>query len=380
MRRSSITAPTTMSGVDSTGCCGAAYRAKLDSPAQHVGRYVQTIRQSIGTDASGKALPQPQLWAACLEYRDTTGRPSSWASNSLTVEMDWFGNGPDDGNLRQIQSLVIGQHNTTGTPVEVFDSLSASIWPVVRAGTHIGSSASMCRFPLPSSTPQVPSKCPVQRPYAWQRDMRSPLNPPRPSACPMTAPRTRFAGTRGHCPMSSARASRLAGRMYAAAIPRLRISWPATLSFLVGNVSPYTITLPAASTVPAGTGFTLSELGMAAVTIATSGSDTIDNGPSRCAQTTATTSFPTRTRPGARCSGRTPSIHTFPHHLSCLPTPWRCCQRRLARGRRPSSAMVGSPAKAPAQARASRPSMTGSIGYRSAAVQRSLHESIVLPP
>ncbi len=117
--RSSTTAPTTLSGVRSTGCCGAASRARPGSAAQHVGRYIQTIRQNIGTDSSGKPLPQPQLWAACLEYRDTTGRPSSWASASLTVEMDWIGNGPDDGNARQIQSLVIAQHNTAGTPVEV---------------------------------------------------------------------------------------------------------------------------------------------------------------------------------------------------------------------------------------------------------------------
>lgn len=48
--------------------------------------------------------------------------------------------------------------------------------------------------------------------------------------------------------------------------------------FLVGT-SPYTITLPAASTVAAGTGFTFSVAGSANVTIATTGSDWIDNGP-----------------------------------------------------------------------------------------------------
>ena len=35
--------------------------------------------------------------------------------------MDWIGNGAqDDGDAaRQIQSLVIGEHNTAGAPVEV---------------------------------------------------------------------------------------------------------------------------------------------------------------------------------------------------------------------------------------------------------------------
>ena len=48
--------------------------------------------------------------------------------------------------------------------------------------------------------------------------------------------------------------------------------------FLIGG-SPYTITLPAASTVAAGTGFTFSVLGSANVNAAVTGSDTIDNGP-----------------------------------------------------------------------------------------------------
>jgi hypothetical protein len=49
--------------------------------------------------------------------------------------------------------------------------------------------------------------------------------------------------------------------------------------FLAGNASPYTITVPAAKTVAAGTGFTFSVIGSAAATIATTGGDTIDNGP-----------------------------------------------------------------------------------------------------
>ena len=89
------------------------------APAQHVGRYVQTVRQVVATDADGVSPAQPELWAACLEYRDVTGRPSSVTGASLTVEMDWIGNGPDDGKNRQIQSLVVAQHDKAGAPVDV---------------------------------------------------------------------------------------------------------------------------------------------------------------------------------------------------------------------------------------------------------------------
>ena len=51
-------------------------------PAQHVARYVQSIRQTAATDASGEPLkPQPEVWAACLEYRDHTNKPSSSLSD-----------------------------------------------------------------------------------------------------------------------------------------------------------------------------------------------------------------------------------------------------------------------------------------------------------
>jgi len=50
------------------------------------------------------------------------------------------------------------------------------------------------------------------------------------------------------------------------------------IAFLVG-AGAYTITLPAAVAVAAGTGFTFSALGSGAATIATAGSDGIDGGP-----------------------------------------------------------------------------------------------------
>jgi hypothetical protein len=112
-------------GVDRLLWCGTQTPNGFGA-AEHVGRYVQTIRQSRTHGSNGWPLPQPNLWAAGLEYRDTTGQPSSSAASSITVEMDWFGNGPDDGSRRQIQSLVIGQNTTSGAPVEV--STILGVW------------------------------------------------------------------------------------------------------------------------------------------------------------------------------------------------------------------------------------------------------------
>ncbi len=89
------------------------------TPARHVGRYIQTVRQASTTGSNGSYLPQPQLWGACVEYRDATGKPSSATNASLTIEMDWLGNGLDDADSRTIQSLIIGQTNTSGPAVEV---------------------------------------------------------------------------------------------------------------------------------------------------------------------------------------------------------------------------------------------------------------------
>ena len=104
-----------------------------------------------------RPLPQPNLWAACLEYRDTTGLPSSMAASSITVEMDWFGNGPDDGDQRQIQSLVIAQHNTSGPPVEVSIDHRRLSGRQDAPAMPTGSSTSMCHSRHRCSTPPIPT-------------------------------------------------------------------------------------------------------------------------------------------------------------------------------------------------------------------------------
>ena len=263
-------------GLDRLLWCGV--QSQASNLAQHVARYVQTIRQNIGTDSAGRPLPQPELWAACLEYRDTTGQPSSWASASLTVEMDWIGNGPDDGNARQIQSLVIGQHNTAGTPVEV-----STVVGIYLAGGSTGHVYRVFGVNVPFSTAVLDTTNAQQLPGA--------------AAIRMAAGHAIAFEPSATCRLSYDSATNTLrwnqGTQSYAVGKGITVGWlnvyssNATLAnyvsgnmiLLVGSGSPYTITLPAASSVAAGTGFTFSVLGTAAVTIATTGGDTIDNGP-----------------------------------------------------------------------------------------------------
>jgi hypothetical protein len=256
--------------------CGT--QSQAGNLAQHVGRYIQTIRENVATDGSGKPLPQPQLWAACLEYRDTTGRPSSWSGASLTVEMDWIGNGPDDGNARQIQSLVVAQHNTAGTPVEV-----STVVGVYLAGGSTGHVYRVFGINVPFSTAVLDTT------YAQQLPGAAAIRMAAGHAIafePTAAYRLSYDSATTTLRWNQGAQSYVVGK-------GITVGWQnaysgnATLAsylsgnivFLAGNASPYTITLPAANSVAAGTGFTLSVVGSAAVTIAVSGKDTIDNGP-----------------------------------------------------------------------------------------------------
>ncbi len=264
-------------GVDRLVWCGTQTPSATYT-AEHVGRYVQTIRQTIGTDTSGKALPQPHLWAACLEYRDTTGQPSSWAAASITVEMDWFGNGPDDGNKRQIQSLVVGQHNTSGAPVEV-----SNVIGVYLAAGHTGHVYQVFSVGIPFSTSvldttnaQQMSGAAAIRLAAGHAIAFEPTNSNRLAYDSATNTLRWNQGTLSY-PVGKGIA--VGWQNVYGSNATLPNYLAGNIVFLVGGGSPYTITLPPATSVAAGTGFTFSVLGSANVTIAPSGADTIDNGP-----------------------------------------------------------------------------------------------------
>ncbi len=263
-------------GVDRLLWCGSQTPSGAPA-AEHVGRYVQTIRQNVGLDSSGKALPQPNLWAACLEYRDVTGQPSSLAASSITVEMDWFGNGPDDGALRQIQSLVIGQHNTSGAPIEV-----GTIIGVYLAAGCTGHAYQVFNVNVPFSISVLDTTCAQQMAGAAAIRMAAghaiafePTNSCRLAYDSITST---LRWNQGALSFPVGKGIAVGWQTVYASSATLPNSISGNIVFLVGG-SPYTITLPAAHTVAAGTGFTFSVLGSADVTMAVTGSDTIDNGP-----------------------------------------------------------------------------------------------------
>jgi hypothetical protein len=245
--------------------------------AQHVARYAQTIRQSIGTNLSGVALPQPQLWTACLEYRDATGKPSSWANASLTVEMDWIGNGPDDASSRQVQSLVIAQNNTTGAPVEI-----SSVVGVYLGGGSAGHAYRVFNVNIPFSTSILDTTGSQQLAGAAAIRMAA----GHAIAFEPTASNTlSFDSSSGTLRWNQGGLSYTVGKGLAVGWANVCTSNTTLPSYLAGNMvflvgsSSFTVTLPTATSTPVGTGFTFSNLTSAAVTIQPAGSDGIDNGP-----------------------------------------------------------------------------------------------------
>ncbi len=245
--------------------------------AQHVGRYIQTLRQAANTDASGSFLPQPQMWGACIEYRDTTGHASSATNASLTIEMDWFGNGADDANSRTIQSLVIGQHNPSGAPVEL-----ANIIGVYLAGGSAGSVKTVFGIGVPFSNAVLDTT------YAQS------IN---------NAPAIKMASGQAIA-FESTNSNRLAydattntlrwnqGTLSYAVGKGISVGWVNVVgaswtlpNYISGNLivldgsGSYSVGLPAASTVAAGTGFTFTVTGSGQIDIQPNGTDSIDSGP-----------------------------------------------------------------------------------------------------
>jgi hypothetical protein len=247
------------------------------TPAQHVARYIQTVRQTAAESSAGSSLPQPQLWATCIEYRDTTGLPSSASAPSLTVEMDWFGNGLDDANTRIIQSMVIGQNNTSGPAVQLGTVMG--VW--IAAGST-GSAMTVFSVNVPFSNAVIDTtgatsigSAPVLKMTAGQA-----------IAFESTNSYTLFydnstSSLQWKTPIGSVVVGKgitVGWQSVYTASNSLPSYTAGNIIFLVGSGA-YTITLPAAATVAAGTGFTFSNLGAGTVSIAPSGADAIDCSP-----------------------------------------------------------------------------------------------------
>ncbi|MDR3532809.1 MAG: glycosyl hydrolase family 28-related protein [Rhodopila sp.] len=244
--------------------------------AQHVGRYIQTLRQATTLGSNGQFLPQPQLWAGCLEYRDTTGRPSSATNASLTVEMDWFGNGLDDANSRTVQSIVIGQHNTSGPAVEV-----STIIGVYLAAGSSGSAKTVFGVGVPFSTAIIDTSyarqinnAPVLKMSAGQAIAFESTNSNRLAYDSST---NTLWWNQGTLPYPVGKGISVGwGEVYSSSVTLPNYT-SGHIIFLVGTSS-FSITLPPANTVAVGTGYTFSVLGTCTVRIVPSGSDGIESG------------------------------------------------------------------------------------------------------
>jgi hypothetical protein len=247
------------------------------APAQHVARYLQTVRQTVYTDATGVSPPQPELWAACIEYRDVTGKASSVTGASLTVEMDWFGNGPDDAKTRQIQSLIVGQHDTSGAPVDV-----SSVIGVYLAGGSKGQAQKVFNVGIPFSGAVLDTTHSTQLPGA--------------SAIRLAAGhsiafdaggsnRLVFDSTTGTLRWHQGSLSYAIGRGISVGWQNVATANVTLGAYMTGNIvflagsGAYTVTLPPANTVAAGQGYTFSAVGTGTPTIAPSAGDALELGP-----------------------------------------------------------------------------------------------------
>jgi len=247
------------------------------SAAQHVARYMQTLRLSANRGSNGSFLPQPEMWSACLEYRDMTGQPSSSTAASITVEMDWYGNGADDASNRQLQSLVVGQSNTAGAPVEV-----STVIGVYLAWGSSGSVKSVFRIGIPFSTAILDTtmstsinSAPVIRmlaghSIAFEQTSTNKLW--------YDSATNSLRWTNGSAQSVVGKGITVGWQNVYGSSANVPASTAGNLCFLTAG-TPQTMTLPAAKTVAAGVGFTFSNIGSAPVSIATASGDVIDCGP-----------------------------------------------------------------------------------------------------
>jgi hypothetical protein len=247
------------------------------SPSKHVGRYIQAVRQSVGTNSSGNPLPQPLMWSAYVQYCDTTGYPSSWTNASISTEMDWIGNGVDDANQRQILSLVLGQYNGAGLPVELSSAVGISL-----ANGSTGKVYRVFNVSVPYSISVLDTSNATQLPGAAA--IRLAAGQSVAFEATNTVNLT-YSSSSGAIVANYGATTCAVGRGISVSFG-IVFSTSATIPsgssgcivFLVGAGSS-TITLPAAASLMAGTGFTFSAIGTGVTTIAPASGDTIDLAP-----------------------------------------------------------------------------------------------------
>ena len=278
-----------------------------NNPAQHVARYIQAIRATAGTDGSGKVLPQPQVWAACIQYVDQTGLPTSKTNAAQGMELDFHANGVDDMNGgdggRYLASFALLQTDISGPPVEAGNGLLVTLI----AGHH-GTFKRAVRIVAPFSEAAFCTR--------WSEQL--------------AGAHAIWLASGHHLALSSDGSSYLTYDQPTGTLRAVRsgqsnpigmglsLGWQTVISasatldprtagnaVLCVNGSPVTVYLPPVAQVPAGTGWMLTHIGSAEVTIQPSTGERITTGQSCCARMTVIASSLISGRAGERSSGAT---------------------------------------------------------------------------
>jgi hypothetical protein len=190
--------------------------------------------------------------------------------------MDWFGNGPDDANSRTIQSLVIGQTNTTGPGVEVGTIVGVSL-----SKGSSGSTKTVFDIDVPfsnaildASSAQELNNAPVIKMSAGQAIAFEATN----------TNRLLFDNITETLRWNQGALSYPVGKGITVGWMNIYFSSATLPSYASGNIiflagtAAFTITLPPARAVAAGTGYTFSMTGVGPVDILPSGADGIESG------------------------------------------------------------------------------------------------------
>lgn len=247
------------------------------NPSKHVGRYIQTVRQFVGTNGAGSPLPQPLMWSIYAQFCDTTGYPSSWTNASVSAEMDWIGNGVDDANQRQILALVLGQYNTAGAPAELSSAVGVSL-----ASGSTGKVYRVFNVSVPYSVSVLDTSSATQLPGAAAIRLAAgqfiALEATNTVNLTYSSSSGAIIANYGSTTCAVGKGISVSFGIVFSTSATIPAGSSGCIVFLVG-AGATTITLPAAATVMAGTGFTFSVLGTGVATISPASGDSIDLAP-----------------------------------------------------------------------------------------------------
>ena len=176
-----------------------------------------------------------------------------------------------------IQSLVIGQNNTSGPAVEVSTIIGVSL-----SGGSSGSAKTVFTIAVPFSNAVLDST------YAQQINNAPVIKMSAGQAIAFegtNSNRLLYDGTTNTLRWNQGTLSYVVGKGIAVGWVNVYSTSTTLPNYISGNMifligaNPYTITLPPASTVAAGTGYTFSVTGTGPVNILPNGTDAIDSGP-----------------------------------------------------------------------------------------------------